>query len=205
MANQRLINCDFFLKGAFDGVSSNKAKLLYFYFFINADDFGFVGNANKIIKDLKDESAEEGLVQYTFENAADDLVDKGFLFKFVDRHQNVIYLIRQWFIHNKYDIRNLKYLSTNYLSLKAQVEVVDGCYEKKENHIKKENKENNTNNVNNEKSKDINNGEDVWNELVESAKKLDQEKEVNDPLGIADDLDENEIEDYNKHFDKKGD
>ena len=34
MATQRLINCDFFLKGAFDGFSSNKAKLLYFYLFI---------------------------------------------------------------------------------------------------------------------------------------------------------------------------
>ena len=199
MANQRLINCDFFLKGAFDGVSSNKAKLLYFYFFINADDFGFVGNANKIIKDLKDESAEEGLAQYTFENAADDLVDKGFLFKFVDRHQNVIYLIRQWFIHNK---PNLKYLSTNYLSLKAQVEVVDGCYEKKENHIKKENKENNVNNEN-EKSKDINNGEDVWKELEESSKQYEQNENNYNPLGIVplDDIKEEDL----LYANKKGD
>ena len=72
MANQRLLNCDFFLKGAFDNVSSNKAKLLYFYLFINADDMGFVGNADKVIKNLDEESKEENaLVECKFENAAD--------------------------------------------------------------------------------------------------------------------------------------
>lgn len=145
MPNQRLINCDFFLKGAFDDVSSNKAKLLYFYFFINADDMGFVGNASKIIRTLNEESAEEsGLVQYTFENAADDLVSKGFLFLFTDKHQNRIYLIRHWFMHNK---PNYKYCTTNYLSLRAKVEIIDGCYELKENHLRKENKVNKDSNV----------------------------------------------------------
>lgn len=147
MPNQRLMNCDFFLKGAFDNVSSNKAKLLYFYLFINADDLGFVGNASKIIKDLNDGDMEEnGLVQYTFENAADDLINKGFLYRFTDKHQNQILLIRHFFIHNKY---NGKYCKTNYLSLRAKVELIDNCWELKENHIKKENNANNTNNVNN--------------------------------------------------------
>ena len=147
MANQRLMNCDFFLKGAFDDVSSNKAKLLYFCFFINADDLGFVGNSAKIIKSLNEQEEDNNaLVQCTYEIAANELVDRGFLFKFTDKHQNNIYLIRHFFIHNKY---NSKYCTTNYLSFRAKVELVDGCWELKENHIKKENNANNTNNVNN--------------------------------------------------------
>ena len=114
MANQRLMNCDFFLKGAFDDVSSNKAKLLYFCFFINADDLGVVGNSAKIIKSLNEQEEDNNaLVQYTYEIAANELVDRGFLFKFTDRHQNNIYLIRHFFVHNKY---NSKYCTTNYLS-----------------------------------------------------------------------------------------
>lgn len=146
MANQRLLNCDFFLKGAFDNVSSNKAKLLYFYLFINADDMGFVGNADKVIKSLNEESEEEnGLVEYKFENAADELVNKGYLFRFGDNHGNQILLIRHFFMHNKY---NSRYCTTNYFSLRSKVELIDGCYEMKTNI--KENKINNTNKSNND-------------------------------------------------------
>lgn len=168
MPNQRLMNCDFFLKGAFDNVSSNKAKLLYFYLFINADDLGFVGNASKIIKDLNDGDMEEnGLVQYTFENAADDLINKGFLYRFTDKHQNEILLIRHFFIHNKY---NSRYCTTNYLSLRAKVELVDGCWELKENHIKKENNANNTNNV-----KKANNSNDDGSNDVDDLEDIDED------------------------------
>ena len=202
MANQRLINCDFFLKGAFDDVSSNEAKLLYFYFFINADDMGFVGNASKIIKDLKGGVAEQtGLVDCSFENALDDLVNKGFLYRFTDKHQNQIYLIRQWFIHNK---PNFKYISTNYLSLRAQVEIVDGCYEKKENHIKKENKESKERNENKEEKKEKEkSANEIWKELEESSKQYEEDKNVYDPLGIVplDDIKEEDL----LYANKKGD
>ncbi|MBO7715159.1 MAG: hypothetical protein J6S85_16440 [Methanobrevibacter sp.] len=159
MANQRLLNCDFFIKGAFDNVSSNKAKLLYFYLFINADDMGFVGNADKVIKSLNEESKEEnGLVEYKFENAADELVNKGYLFRFGDNHGNQILLIRHFFMHNKY---NPRYCTTNYLSLRAKVELIDGCYELKTNL--KENNSNKTNNIN----KQNNESNDEWTEEEE--------------------------------------
>ena len=175
MANQRLINCDFFLKGAFDDVSSNEAKLLYFYLFINADDCGFVGNADKIIKTLNDENKKSNvLIDYTFENAADELIDKGFLYRFVNKHGNQVLLIRQFFLHNKY---NPKYCVTNYISLRAKVELVDGCFEmkgEKEKPKGKENKQSNANNANNQinninnkeiKNKEISN-DDGWDELM---------------------------------------
>lgn len=178
MANQRLLNCDFFLKGAFDNVSSNKAKLLYFYLFINADDMGFVGNADKVIKNLNEESKEEnGLVEYKFENAADELVNKGYLFRFGDNHGNQILLIRHFFMHNKY---NSRYCTTNYFSLRSKVELIDGCYEMKANI--KESKTNNTN-----QSNKTNNGsndndwteedEKRWQETMEQLKQNEPSEE----------------------------
>lgn len=184
MATQRLINCDFFLKGAFDGFSSNKAKLLYFYFFINADDYGFVGNANKVIKDLNEEENDtNALVDYNYSNAADELVEKGLLFRFFDRHQNQILLIRHFFIHNKY---NPRFMTTNYYTLKKQIELVDGCWELKENHLRKENKESNeskVNNVNNEEEKeeiDIDEEDDEmeWDEIMKTLGNNNENKGV---------------------------
>lgn len=168
MANQRLLNCDFFLKGAFDNVSSNKAKLLYFYLFINADDMGFVGNADKVIKSLNEENEEEnGLVEYKFENAADELVNKGYLFRFGDNHGNQILLIRHFFMHNKY---NSRYCTTNYFSLRSKVELIDGCYEMKTNI--KENKINNTNKSNNDTNDNdwTEQDEKEWQETMEQLK-----------------------------------
>ena len=178
MANQRLINCDFFIKGAFDDVSSNKAKLLYFYFFINADDFGFVGNASKIIKVLnEDMDQENALVNYKFENACDELIDKGFLYRFVDNHGNQVLLIRHFFMHNKY---NPKYITTNYISLRAKVELVDGCWEMKKKPLK-ENKQNNENNANNEKEEekvvDDKDWEKHWDETMKELSEKNPPKE----------------------------
>ena len=42
MATKRMINCDFLNASKFKTRLSNKAKLLYMYMFINADDKGFV-------------------------------------------------------------------------------------------------------------------------------------------------------------------
>lgn len=173
MATQRLINCDFFLKGAFDGFSSNKAKLLYFYFFINADDYGFVGNANKVIKDLNEEENDDNaLVDYNYSNAADELVDKGLLFRFLDRHQNQILLIRHFFIHNKY---NPRFMTTNYYTLKKQIELVDGCWEMKKKPLKenKESNESKVNNINNKEEKE----ESVIVEKVETDNEEDDDNE----------------------------
>lgn len=172
MATQRLINCDFFLKGAFDGFSSNKAKLLYFYFFINADDYGFVGNANKVIKDLNEEENDiNALVDYNYYQAADELVEKGLLFRFLDRHQNQILLIRHFFIHNKY---NPRFMTTNYYTLKKQIELVDGCWEMKKKPLK-ENKESNESKVNN-----INNKEEKEESVI--VEKIETDDEEDDDM-----------------------
>lgn len=194
MANQRLINCDFFLKGAFDDVSSIKAKLLYFYLFINADDLGFVGNANKIIKSLNEENGEEnGLVDYTFENAADELVDRGYLYRFIDKHQNQILLIRHFFMHNKY---NGRYCTTNYISLRAKVELVDGCYEMKELKEKPKGKEiNKTNNAiqtnNEEEKEEVEGWDDTMKELEDSMPKNPNNMTFEEILKLGDTDDEN--------------
>lgn len=195
MANQRLLNCDFFLKGAFDDVSSNKAKLLYFYFFINADDYGFVGNSAKIIKSLNEQEEDNNaLVQYTYEIAANELVDRGFLLKFTDNHQNNIYLIRHFFIHNKY---NPKYISTNYFSLRAKVELVDGCWELKENHLRKENKENQqTNNVNQENNNSCDTEkewEQEWDKTMQELNNVPMENNEQKPFYELEDIPDSEL------------
>ena len=192
MANQRLLNCDFFLKGAFDDVSSNKAKLLYFCFFINADDYGFVGNSAKIIKSLNEQEEDNNaLVQYTYEIAANELVDRGFLFKFTDKHQNNIYLIRHFFIHNKY---NSRYCTTNYLSFRAKVELVDGCWELKENHLRKENKENQqTNNVNQENKSNDKNWEQEWDKTMQELNNVPTESNEQKPFYELEDIPDSEL------------
>ena len=148
MPNQRLINCDFFIKGAFDNKMSNNAKLLYFSLIINADDMGFVGNADKIIKDLNEDLINDDpslLFKLKFENAADELVDRGLCYRFYDKHQNQTLLIRHWFVHNKWQ----KFLTTNFISYHSQVELIDNCYEMKNPYKGKEiNKTNKTNKLN---------------------------------------------------------
>ena len=104
---QRLINCDFLLLGAFSKLP-NKAKLLYLMLFFNADDRGFVGNADTIIKDLEtndrefDNSVSLELLQNDYKSALNDLITNGYLLEFIDNHSNHIYLVVHFFYHNKY-------------------------------------------------------------------------------------------------------
>ena len=119
MTDQRLLNCAFIK----DMEVSNKAKLLYLMFFINADDKGFVGNASKIIEGL--ESNEESIdIANNYNNALDDLVQKGLLFAFTNNHGGYVYLIRHWYYHNKYYSKAW----TNYKRLLKRVRIEDGEY-----------------------------------------------------------------------------
>ena len=164
MANQRLINC--FIKGAFDNKMSNNAKLLYFTLIINADDMGFVGNADKIISDLDNDLKNDDpgmLFKLNFQNAADDLVNRGFCYRFVDKYQNQTLLIRHWFTHNKYQ----KFLGTNFVSYLAQVDLVNGVYEKKsdtkeKNNTNKTNKLKQINELSNSNHRVDNNDDKEW-------------------------------------------
>ena len=186
---KRLINCDYFNTSGFTNIS-NKAKLLYFYFLTNADDKGFVGNGKDIAEMLDncEEQQENVLFRYKHVDALQELVDKRLVYAFTDKCGNATFLIRHWFMHNK----NQGFLTTNFISYLAKVELVDGEYQLKtikgENQLKeKEIKENeskqnqksnnlkkfndndlNTDNQDNEEEQSMD-----WDELLELNKDLD--------------------------------
>ena len=131
MERQRLINCDFLNFGGFLDNISNKAKLVYFMFIVNADDKGFVGNGRVIANTLDqcEEKFDNVLFNYKYIDSIQELIDKGFIFEFVDKHNNRTYLIRHWFKHN----RPRNGLTTLFVSYLAQVELIDNEYQWK-NH-----------------------------------------------------------------------
>lgn len=181
MPRQRLINCDFFGVSGFTKNLSNKAKLLYFFFLANADDKGFVGNGLDLAENLDqcEQDFENVLFQYKYVDALKELVDKRLVYAFEDKCHNKTYLIRHWFLHNK----NQKFLTTNYVSYLAKVELIDGEYHLKgEKKPTKENKE-----IKETKEIKINetndNDETSWDELMGSLRENpeDAEKQLNDP------------------------
>lgn len=103
MPRQRLLNCDFVEDSKFKVELPNKAKLLYFYMFANADDRGFVGKTLELIKMLNDNDQDSGsfeLAPYNYENALYDLIQKGFIYEFKNSHGGKTHLIRHWYYHN---------------------------------------------------------------------------------------------------------
>lgn len=148
MINKRLINCDFLNVSGFKLELSNKAKLLYFFFLTNADDWGFVGNAKDLAETLDrcEENFENTLFTFSYLEATKELVDKRLVYEFVDKCKNRIYLIRHWFFHNK----RQDFLTTNFMSLAKKVELINNEYqlkplreeEDKDKNKIKENKEN---------------------------------------------------------------
>ena len=139
MVKKRLINCDFLNASGFLSNLSNKAKLIYFMFLINADDKGFVGNAVDLANTLDqcEENFDNTLFNYKYIDALNELVEKRLVFEFTDKANNKVYLIRHWFMHNK----KQDFLTTNYVSFLAKVELVDNKYQWK-NHKEKNLKEN---------------------------------------------------------------
>lgn len=126
MIKQRLINCDFLNFGGFTDKLSNKAKLLYFYFLTNADDKGFVGNALSIADSLDkcEENYENTLFNYTYKDALSELVNRSLVYPFNDKYDNHIFLIRHWFMHNKFQ----KNLFTNHWKLLTNVDLINNEY-----------------------------------------------------------------------------
>ena len=186
MPKQRLINCDFFGATGFTKNLSNKAKLLYFFFLSNADDKGFVGNGLDLAENLDqcEQDFENVLFQYKYVDALKELVDKRLTYEFSDKVGNKTYLIRHWFLHNK----NQKFLTTNFISYLAKVELVNNEYylkEEKEKPLKeKENKKTkeikpNETNENDEEEKELS-----WEEIMGNLKQnpQDAEKQLNDPF-----------------------
>lgn len=135
---QRLVNCDFLNSNSFN-VISNKAKLLYVFMLLNADDRGFVDNTSKLIETFEkndkeyDEQVSLTLLGNDYECALNDLIERGFIYEFRDNHNNKIHLIRHWFFHNQWR----RGLWTNYNALSRKVELVENEYILKEiNKIK---------------------------------------------------------------------
>ena len=146
MANFRLINCSFVNAGSFKVNVSNKAKLLYLLMLTSGDDLGFVDTTNDLINTLESNDNDLGksinleLLENTYNTALCELIDKGYVYEFVDNHNNKIHLIRHWFLHNKY----INGLWTNYKTFRSQVHLESGEYilgkkPLKENEIKENN------------------------------------------------------------------
>lgn len=177
MPRQRLINCDFFGMSGFTKNLSNKSKLLYFFFLTNADDKGFVGNGLDLAENLDqcEQDFDNVLFTIKYVDSLKELVDKGFVYEFRDKHNNSVYLIRHWFLHNK----NQKFLTTNYISYLAKVELINNEYclkgEKEKPPKEKENKQ----------TKEIKPKEET-KELEQVLKVLEEmpieEKDINDPF-----------------------
>ena len=186
MARHRLVNCEFLNAGSFKVNISNKAKLLYFMMITNADDRGFVDSTQDLINSLAQNDKEFDpnipldLIGNTYNTALNELLEKGYVYEFIDNHSNKVHLIRHWFFHNKLK----KGLWTNYRNFLSQVylkenEYLIGKEPLKENNI-------NQDNINQDKpiqdNKGVENpekkkptmqelfGKDSYNELTEEEK-----------------------------------
>lgn len=194
---KRLINCDYFNTSGFTSIS-NKAKLLYFYFLTNADDKGFVGNGKDLAEMLDncEELHDNVLFNYKYVDALKELVDKRLVYDFVDKCGNATFLIRHWFMHNK----NQGFLTTNFISYLAKVELVNDEYQLKtikgENQLKeKEIKENES--KQNQKSNNLKkfNDNDLNTDNVDSEENKETEKDWDELLKLDSELDTNENKD----------
>lgn len=102
---KRMFNVGFTLAESFKMNLSNKSKLLYFYIVISSDDRGFCDNVKELVILLNQNDVEflnaSGLVEYDYKSALQDLLERGYLIWITDNHQNDIYLVRHWYLHNQ--------------------------------------------------------------------------------------------------------
>lgn len=103
---KRMINCEFVNASSFKLKLSNRAKLLYFYMLSSADDHGFVDNVDELVELLDsndhkfNSESSNTLLPENYQTGLNELMDRGLLFKFQDKHINDIYLIKHWYCHN---------------------------------------------------------------------------------------------------------
>lgn len=163
----RLINCDFVTEGALSELD-NKAKLLYLYMFLKADDLGFVGSINQIISLLTQSSDNNSLelLNNDYYSALETLGNKGFIYRFTDNHNHSVYLIRHWFIHNKWK----KGLGSNYSKYRGMVELLNYEYVLKESSKEIVKLNIKQSNINQDNTNQINN--DSWDMLVNDIERL---------------------------------
>ena len=178
MAKKRLINCDFLNSGSFKCNVSNKAKLLYLMMIINGDDLGFVDTTHEIINTLEENdkifnnSVSLELLDTTYKSALGELISKGYLYEFSDKHLNKVHLIRAWFLHNKWK----DHLWTSYWNYYKQVQIKNGEYVMKP---LKEDNNTNQSNINQDTINQIMEVNEILEELEKSQPK-DKKKTLDD-------------------------
>lgn len=182
MSNKRMIDCNFLNANGFQKLN-NKSKLLYMMMITRADDKGFVDCTQEIINNLTYRDDIQGTTSLTLLNndyvsALVQLRESGLIYEFIDKHGNMIHLIRHWFIHNKL----LKGLWTNYRNYECQVEIYNNEYyfKEKETHLKEEkNKIKQNNNYHSKDNISYGNEDDdkEWNNLIEELEEKEGESQ----------------------------
>lgn len=178
MAKKRLINCDFLNSGSFKCNVSNKGKLLYYSMIVAADDLGFVDNTHEIINTLEENdrtfnnSVSLELLDTTYQSALEQLISKGYLYEFSDKHLNKVHLIRAWFLHNKWK----DHLWTSYWNYYKQVQIKNGEYVMKP--LKEDNNINQSN-INQDTINQIMEDNEILEELY-SEKPIVKKKTIDD-------------------------
>ena len=159
----------------------------------NADDKGFVDTTNDIINSLEQNDTEmnENQVNLTllgndYKSALQELIDKGYLYVFEDKHNNKVHLIRHWFFHNKYKDK----LWTNYMYFLSKVFLDNNEYKFGKKPLKEDKlKENKVNEIklNESKGKDTPKQKELTKEEYDKLSPEEQQKYL-DSLDISDDL-----------------
>ena len=177
MSKHRLINCEFINASSFKVSISNRAKLLYLMMFTSADDRGFVDTTNDLINTLtnNDKEFDKGisleLVENTYDTALIELLDRGYIYEFIDKHHNKIYLIRHWFLHNKL----IRGLWTNYRGFLENVYLEDNEYKLGKKPLKEDKLK--ENNINHNKLNQNNIDDEEWNELMKKIEEPEQDSD----------------------------
>lgn len=127
--SKRMFNSNLVNASSFKMKVSNKAKLLFFYIMLNADDKGFCDNADELVvlldkndKLFHNESTLD-LVEMTYDGALTELVSKEYLIAFEDEDGNKIYLVKQWYRHNQ--IPKDRITESDYAKYLEKVEIND--------------------------------------------------------------------------------
>ena len=176
---QRLIDCNFLNASSFSHRLTNKAKLLYFFMLANGDAKGFVDNCNNLIDILNNNDLENGveslkLLKNDYDSALIEIITSGLAYEFTNKHGDRVYLIRHWFIHNKWKSG----LKTNYGKYYALVEIVNGEYVLKKKSDIKEKQLQNINNTNEIKTLQVKGDkmtDDEWNALLDELQEMEND------------------------------
>ena len=94
---------------------------------LNADDKGYCDKAAELVQtfqESEDNYDNKGLCDYKYQDALKEIVDKGLVLEFENKHGNKVYLIRHWFFHQRFKSG----LTTNYYSLEKNITLLDNEY-----------------------------------------------------------------------------